>query len=372
MSTSSAVNRLGGPAVIALVIVAMVAVTAAKVWESTHTSRATIWFTDGTGLFVGDPVKMRGVTIGTVEAVEATPAKVRVEVSYDDSAYVDSEARAAIVAPTLVSGRYVQFVNPVKRSPAGALEDDAVVEVGRTAVPVGYDEIKKQVTDLAHQLGPSTGDEKGALSRLIDTSAGALDTSGGSLRKSVDALSDAMRTLSAAGPDLFSTVRNLQQVVTALRTADQQIVGFASQLDDASAVLDDNRTQLDAAIRALNSMAPRLRDYLKQNQGALSRDVKDLTRVSRLLVDRQDDLAQIRHTAPTALSNLYNIYDPDSNSLTAGLAVADFPDPVSLICALLTTVDAPKSECQKAETTLTRVITSEMARSTGRPEEGGR
>lgn len=161
MSTSSAVNRLGGPAVIALVIVAMVAVTAAKVWESTHTSRATIWFTDGTGLFVGDPVKMRGVTIGTVEAVEATPAKVRVEVSYDDSAYVDSEARAAIVAPTLVSGRYVQFVNPVKRSPAGALEDDAVVEVGRTAVPVGYDEIKKQVTDLAHQLGPSTGDEKG-------------------------------------------------------------------------------------------------------------------------------------------------------------------------------------------------------------------
>lgn len=60
-----------------------------------------------------------------------------------------------------------------------------------------------------------------------------------------------MRTLSAAGPpDLFSTVRNLQQVVTALRTADQQIVGFASQLDDASAVLDDNRTQLDAAIRA--------------------------------------------------------------------------------------------------------------------------
>lgn len=98
MSTSSAVNRLGGPAVIALVIVAMVAVTAAKVWESTHTSRATIWFTDGTGLFVGDPVKMRGVTIGTVEAVEATPAKVRVEVSYDDSAYVDSEARAAIVA----------------------------------------------------------------------------------------------------------------------------------------------------------------------------------------------------------------------------------------------------------------------------------
>ncbi|KXT57257.1 mammalian cell entry protein [Gordonia sp. QH-12] len=359
-----AVKRLGAPAVIVIgiVVTAMVALAVSVVWERTHTSTATIHFTDGTGLFPGDPVKMRGVSIGTVKSVEPSPGDVVVEVSYDDSVFVSASSRAVIVSPTLVSGRYVQFVNP-ERPGGAALPDGAVIGLKRTAVPVGYDEIKKQVTDLATQLGPTAHDEKGTLSRFVDTSAAVLGDNGQSLRHAVDALSDAAGTLSAGGPDLFGTVRNLQQVVTALRASDNQIVSFSAQLNDASALLADNRTQLDAAIHALNDMVPDLRDYLSRNRDALSTDVRELTRVSRLLVDREDDLAQILHTAPTALSNLYNIYDPDSNSLTAGLAIADFPDPVSLICALLTTVDAPKKECQKVNTTLTRVLTSEIARS---------
>lgn len=368
-------RRLSVPAiaVIVIVVLALIALTVTNVWERTHTSRATIWFTNTTGLFAGDPVKIRGVSIGTVESVEATPSKVAVEVTYDNSVHVDESAKAAIVAPTLVSGRYVQFVNPARSKKGSELQDGAVIDLKRTAVPVGYDEIKNQVTDLAGQLGPKSASDKGALGRFIDTSASTLDHNGGSLKGAVDALSDAMNTLSAGGPDLFGTVRNLQQVVTALRNSDEQIVEFSSQLDGASALLDDNRTQLDAALRALNGMVPGLREYLKENRGALSHDVKDLTQVSRLLVDRQNDLAQILHTAPTALSNLYNIYDPDSNSLTAGLAISDFPDPVSLICALLTTVDAPKKECQKVNTTLTRVLTSELARRTGAsPKTGGR
>ncbi|WP_341268303.1 MULTISPECIES: MCE family protein [Gordonia] len=369
-----AVRRLGAPAVIVIgiVVTAMVALAVSVAWERTHTMRATVHFTDAAGLFAGDPVKMRGVSIGTVESVEPSPGDVAVEVSYDSSVFVSETARAAIVSPTLVSGRYVQFVNPIR--PGGpALADGAVVDVKRTAVPVGFDDIKTQVTDLAAQLGPTTADDKGALSRFVDTSAAMLGGNGQSLRRAVDAVSDAMGTLSAGSPDLFATVRNLQQVVTALRASDDQIVSFSAQLSDASALLDDNRTQLDAAITALNGMVPDLRDYLARNRSALSGDVKDLTRITRLLVDREDDLAQILHTAPTALSNLYNIYDPDSNSLTAGLAIADFPDPVSLICALLTTVDAPKKECQKANTTLTRVITSELARSAGAtPKKGGR
>ncbi|AUH67639.1 MCE family protein [Gordonia sp. PS3] len=372
----NAVRRLGVPAliVIGIVVTAMVALTVSVVWERTHTARATLHFTDATGLFPGDPVKMRGVAIGTVESVAPAPSDVTVEVSYDDSVFVSASARAAIVSPTLVSGRYVQFVNPEPLDPeasrGAALADGAVVGLTRTAVPVGYDEIKKQVTDLAAQLGPTADDQKGTLSRFVDTSASVLGDNGQSLRHAVDALSDAASTLAAGGPDLFGTVRNLQKVVTALRASDDQIVSFSAQLNDASALLDDNRTQLDAAVGALNGMVPDLREYLSENRDALSSDVKELTRVSRLLVDREDDLAQILHTAPTALSNLYNIYDPDSNSLTAGLAIADFPDPVSLICALLTTVDAPKKECQKVNTTLTRVLTSELARAS--TQTGGR
>ena len=56
----------------------------------------------------------------------------------------------------------------------------------------------------------------------------------------------------------------------------------------------------------------------------------------------------ILHSGPTALSDFYNIYDSDANSLTGALAVPEMPDPRSLICALLTTVDAPGDECNTA------------------------
>lgn len=180
-----------------------------------------------------------------------------------------------------------------------------------------------------------------------------------------------MGTLARGGPDLFATVRNLQVLVTALRQSDDQIVSFSRQLDSAADLLDDNKTQLDAAIRAVNAMAPELQNYLSTNREALTTDVKQLIRITGLLVDREDDLAQILHTTPTALTDLYNIYDPQSNSLTGALALPDFPDPLSLVCALLTTVDAPRSECQRSSKAFAQLFGTEAAAKAGSAVSGG-
>ncbi|MGO3325545.1 MCE family protein [Gordonia sp. (in: high G+C Gram-positive bacteria)] len=359
-----------------IVIVCLIAWPATSWWRSMHTSHATVQFTNTTGLYVGDPVKVRGVTIGTVDAVTPRQGEkgghgqgyVDVDVSYDDHVFVASDAQAAIVAPTLVSGRYVQFVNPRTEPSDGALADHATIALGRTAVPVSYDEIKDQVTDLSRQLGPTDGSH-GTLSSLVNASADKFGGSGAALHRAMQATSDAMTTLAAGGPDLFGTVRNLQTLVTALRGSDRQIVAFAKQLSGASELLDDNRTELDAAIRAVDDMAPTLKQFLDDNKQALSDDVVGLNRITGLLVDRQDDLAQILHTTPTALSDLYNIYDPRSNSLTGALAIPDYPDPLSLICALLTTVDAPQAECQRASGTFGRVFGREVA---AQGKKGGR
>lgn len=371
MNVWKSVQRLSLSAklVIVLVVVALLAWSVSTIWETVHSSRATIWFSNTTGLYVGDPVKVRGVSIGTVSSIEPTPTQVKVEVSYDDSIFVSNATQAVIVAPTLVSGRYVQFVNPTS-GPATALADGAVIGRDRTAVPVSYDEIKNQVTDLAGQLGPQGGD-RGALSDFVDASATRLRGNGNSLASALTSLSDAMSTLSRGGPDLFATVRNLQTVVTALRNSDDQIVSFSQQLDAASGLLDDNKTQLDAALRAVDAMAPQLQSYLSTNRTALNTNVKELIRISTLLVDREDDLAQILHTTPTALTDLYNIYDPNSNSLTGALALPDLPDPASLICALLTTVNAPQQQCQRSSRTFSQLFSSLAAQQTARSVSTG-
>ncbi|NMO05268.1 MCE family protein [Gordonia sp. TBRC 11910] len=348
------------------VIAVLLCWTAATVWQRVSNSHATIWFTNTTGLYVGDPVKVRGVQIGHVEEIAPVDDKVRVAVSYDHDVYVDATTKVAIVAPTLVSGRYVQFVNPHART-GTRLADGATISVDKTAIPVRYDQIKTQVTELAKELGPKSATDKGAASRLIDVSAAKLRGTGTTMNETMKSLADAMATLSGGGQDLFTTVRNLQVVVTALRQSDDRIVDFSAQLNDVSQLLDDNRTQLDAAISAVDLMAPKLQSYLNANTTSLSTDVKALNKITGLLVDREDDLAQILHVVPTALTDLYNIYDPRSNSLTGALATPDWPDPMSLICALLTTVDAPQSQCQRSSKTFVDLVTSLAAKKAGLP-----
>ncbi|WP_329406943.1 MCE family protein [Nocardia vinacea] len=310
------------------------------------TSRVTAYFGNSAGLYTGDRVTLRGVPIGAVDDITPAGDRVRVTLHFDSAHPVSADTHAVIVAPTLVSGRYIQLIP--KRGSEPELQDGAVIPLEHTAVPVPFDEIKKQVTDLATQLGPESGDPIGPLARFTDATASALRGNGATLNDTLVNLSKAMQTLADGGPDLFATVRNLQTVISALAANDGQVRTFVDQLAGVSNLLNDNRTQLDAALHAVQAMLPEIRTLVADNRDALKSDVTSLTRITALLVDREDDLAQILHSAPTVVDDLYNIYDPASKSATANANIPDFPDPMSLICALLTTVDAPPSECSRA------------------------
>ncbi|MFJ2667479.1 MCE family protein [Nocardia fluminea] len=334
--------------VLSVLIVIAAMVSAMTWWSNAETVRVTAYFANTVGLYPGDRVALRGVPVGQVDEVAPVGDRVRVTLHFDARHAVSGDSHAVIVSPTLVSGRYVQLIP--RRGSEPELRDGAVIPLDRTAVPMEYDEIKRQVTELATQLAPSPGDPTGTLARFTDTAAEALHGNGAALNDTLTNLSKAMQTLAAGGPDLFATVRNLQTVISALEANDDQVRLFVGQLAGVSSLLNDNRTQIDAALQAVEAMLPQVREFVADNRNALETDVKELTRLTSLLVDRQDDLAQILHVAPTALVDLYNIYDPASRSLTGYLNIPDYPDPMSLICALLTTVDAPQQECSRAGT----------------------
>ncbi|MFE7722672.1 MCE family protein [Nocardia rhizosphaerihabitans] len=341
-------SRIPVPGRILLVLNAVaLIVTGATLWTTRDdTVRVTAYFSNSVGLYSGDRVVLRGVPIGEVDDVTPIGDRVRVTMHFDSSHPVSADTRAVIVAPTLVSGRYVQLIP--KRGDEPELRDGAEIPLERTAVPVEYDEIKRQVTELSTQLGPMVDDPTGSLARFVDVTSETLGGDGPTLKDTLVNLSKAMQTLADGGPDLFATVRNLQLVISALAANDAQVRNFVGQLAGVSNLLNDNRTQLNSALHAVEAMLPEIRDIIAENRDALNQDVSSLTRITSLLVARQDDLAQVLHVAPTVIDDLYNIYDPASKSATANLNLPDFPDPMSLICALLTTVDAPQAECSRA------------------------
>ena len=334
------------PTVIVLVAGALAISAAFLLVDKASTNHAVAYFANSTGLYEGDPVAIAGVPVGSIDKIAPDGDRVRVEFSIDGDYAVPSDVQAAIISPTLVTGRYIQL-SPVYTG-GETMADGAVIPLEKTAVPIEFDELKSQLASLAAELGPDGLNHDGSVNEFFSKASNALSGNGETLGETVNELSRAAQTLNASGTDIFTTIRNLQAFVSALAANDDQVGSFVRELASLSALLNDNRTEFDAAINALVPALEEVQTYVADNRDQLSTDVSQLVDVTQLLVNRQDDIAKLLHVAPTALSDLYNIWDPDANSLTGALMVPDRVDPLNLVCGLLTTVGAPQGQCAQA------------------------
>lgn len=338
------------PIVIGSIVIALAVILGVTVYVDSATRHVVAYFKNTTGLYEGDSVEVLGVKVGTVDKIVPEGDQVRVEMSYDSGRDIPADAKAAVIAPTLVTGRYVQFAPVYTAGPV--LDDGAVLGLDRTAVPVSFDEEKAQLDALVKEIGPNAMNANGSLSDLLTSTAGALNGRGKSVNDTLKGLSAAAATVKDGSPDLFTSIRNLQIFTSALAANDRQIVGFSGQLSSVSGLLNNNKTELDALLNSLATQMEQIRTFVGDNHDKLVSDVSSLQNITQLLVNREDDLAQILHAGPTALGDFYNIYDPQTSSLTGALALPDLPDGRSLICALATTVNAPQDMCATASKSL--------------------
>ncbi|MFD4182857.1 MCE family protein [Rhodococcus sp. NPDC058514] len=293
--------------------------------------RVTAYFTSVTGLYVGDDVRVVGVDVGRVIGIDPDGDRMRVRLQLDRSVPVAADAKAVIVAQSLVSARFVQLTPAVTEDGAPALVDGAEIGLDRTAVPVEWDRVKQELGRAAEALGPK-GDDRGPAANLLDGAGTALQGNGAALGESVVELSRAMSTLSGSGGDLFGTIRGLQTFTTALAASNEQIVQFQGRLATVTGVLADSRTQLAPALAELDIAIADVQRFVAQNRTGLTEQVKKLGDVSQVLVDKRDGLEKILHIGPTALSNYYNVYRPAQGAMVGVPAFQNMGNPIDLIC----------------------------------------
>jgi len=66
------------------------------------------------------------------------------------------------------------------------------------------------------------------------------------------------------------------------------------------------------------------------------------------LGDRQVQLANILHLAPTTLANFYNIYDPTAGTMTGRLAAGQTNGMSNFICQSVFSLGGTLDDCQTA------------------------
>jgi virulence factor Mce-like protein len=293
----------------------------------------TAYFKQTVGLYPGSGVRVLGIDVGTITDVVPLGDRVKVTMLVDDQYAIPADADAIVLAPSLVSDRYVQF-SPVYDGGA-KMKDGATVPLDRTATPVELDQVYGALSDLSSALGPNGANKNGALSDLVDTGAANLQGNGAALNHTLKGFSQAVETLSKHRDDLFSSLDNLQVFTSALAQIDAQVGQFNTNLAAVASQLAGERKDLASAISLLSKALGDVAGFVRDNTTLLTTNVNRLGDVTLALVQQRDALAQVLDVAPAALENLSHAYNPDFGTLDTRDNSTGSTNPEVIVCQIL-------------------------------------
>lgn len=329
----SRIVRIATASTLLLTLMTGITVVATPWWKGVNHNFFVAYFDNTNGLYSGDEVRILGVAVGTVEKIEPLPDAAKVTISVDAKYAVPADVKAAILSPSLVSSRAIQLVPAYSSGPK--LADGATIPKNRTAVPVEWDDFRSQLEKLTDSLQPESPGGPSPVGEFINTAAANLRGEGESARDTVMKLSQAMSALGDHSTDIFSTVRNLQLLVSALAASSELLADFNRNLADVSTVLSNTPDEISNAITGLDGAVNDLRGFIAENHEGLGTTFDHLNAITTALNDSRGDVKQVLHITPTVFQNFTNIYQPAQSAITGMLAPVNFADTVQFVCSAI-------------------------------------
>ena len=302
-------------------------------WKQVSRNTYVAYFTNTNGVYTGDEIRILGVAVGTVEQIDPQPNAAKVTFTVDSQYSVPADVRAAILSPSLVTARAIQLVPAYSGGPK--LADGATIPLDRTAVPVEWDDLRRQLEKLTDSLQPTTPGGTSPLGQFINTTASNLRGEGDTARDTLIKLSQAVSALGDHSTDIFSTVRNLQLLVSALTSSSDLLAAFNQNLANVTTVMTNTPNEWGQAMQGLDGAVNDLRGFVADNREALGTTFDHLSAITTAMNDSRGDIKQVLHVAPTVIQNFMNIYQPAQSAVTGILAPVNFADTVQFLCGAI-------------------------------------
>ncbi len=263
-------------------------------------NKYTAVFDDVSSLKNGDSVRVAGVRVGTVDAVELQPDNtVRVGFAADRDIVLTAGTKAAVRYLNLVGDRYLELLD----SPGSATiqPPGSVIPADRTEPALDLDLLLGGLKPVVQGLNPQAvnalttsliqilqGQEGNVESLFAKTSAfsNALADNSQTVQQLIDNLNTVLATISKDGDKFSGAVDRLERLVTGL-AADRDPIGTAiTALDNGSASLTDLLTEarepLAGTVDELARLAPILDADKETLDLALQKAPKNYRKLVRL------------------------------------------------------------------------------------------
>ncbi|WP_319436122.1 virulence factor Mce family protein [Mycobacterium sp. RTGN5] len=344
MSTAFNIRNLGVPkmsrmSVIVGTLVVIVALIAAVVgfqlYKKLTTNTVVAYFPEALALYPGDRVQIMGVQVGKIESIEPAGDKMKVTFNYQNKYKVPADATATILNPSLVASRVIQLAPPYKGGPV--MGDNAVIPIDRTQVPVEWDDLRNQISDIVTKLGPTPEQPKGPFGDVLESFANGLEGKGEQINTTFKALSDAVSALNEGRGDFFAVLKSLALFVNALHKSDQQLVSLNNNLATFTGSFTQSDQEVAKAVKDIDTLLTTARKFVNDNGSVLSKDINNLSDVTTQVLqpESRNGLETVLHVYPNLAANLQNIYHPTHGALVAIPTIASFANPLQFICSAI-------------------------------------
>ena len=122
------------------------------------------------------------------------------------------------------------------------MEDNAVIPIDRTQVPVEYDELRDSINRILTDLGPTPEQPKGPFGDIIESAADGLRRQGRTAQQDAErTVARRCTTLNEGRGDFFGVIKSLALFVNALYQSDQQFVALNNDLADVHQLVHQHR-----------------------------------------------------------------------------------------------------------------------------------
>ena len=292
------------------------------------------YFPQTLALYPGDKVQIMGVKVGKIDSIEPAGDKMKVTFHYENKYKVPANATASILNPSLVASRTIQLSPPYTGGPV--MENNAVIPIDRTQVPVEYDELRDSINRILTDLGPTPEQPKGPFGDVIESFSNGLAGKGDQINKTLKGLSEAVTTLNEGRGDFFGVIKSLALFVNALYKSDQQFVALNNDLAQFTNSFTNTDQEVATALRDLNKLLTTTRKFLDENGEVLTHDVNNLAEVTNAILQPEplnglgDRPARVPRTSPPTSSTSPR---PITGGIVGLPVIANFANPMQFICS---------------------------------------
>ncbi|WP_107704725.1 MCE family protein [Nocardioides allogilvus] len=237
-------------------------------------------FSESGGLKVNDEVRIAGVRVGKVDAVELDGDQVKVSFKVDSDESFGPSTHAAIKVKTLLGAMFLSL----EPAGSGQMAEESTIPVERTTSP--YDVVSAFEGLAATSEEINTDQLAESLTTLADLTRNTPEE----FRAALDGVTRLSANVAARDGEINTLLVNLEKVSRVLDERDQDIVALMRDADVLFRALVSRREAIHNLLTSTSTLSRELTLLVKQSRADLKPALTHLENVVNVLNKNEDNL----------------------------------------------------------------------------------